>query len=91
MTCVLYRLERNRVLSYFVEVFIGKTFFNLEQRMGILIQGFRVLDQFEMRSYFDVFRNKSLVIYNMQSRVDYIVVLDIRFFDCQIFKLSGVS
>ncbi|XP_004835761.1 basic helix-loop-helix domain-containing protein USF3 [Heterocephalus glaber] len=91
MTCAPHRTERNRVSSYSAEALIGKTSSNSEQRMGILIQGSRVSDQLEMRSYLDVPRNKSLAIHNMQSHVDHTVASDIRLSDCQTFKPSGAS
>nr|XP_010969117.1 basic helix-loop-helix domain-containing protein USF3 [Camelus bactrianus] len=91
MTCTPHRPERNRVSSYSAEALIGKTSSNSEQRMGISIQGSRVSDQLEMRSYLDVPRNKSLAIHNMQGRVDHTVASDIRLSDCQTFKPSGAS
>ncbi|XP_021566773.1 basic helix-loop-helix domain-containing protein USF3 [Carlito syrichta] len=91
MTCTPHRPERNRVSSYSAEALIGKTSSNSEQRMGISIQGSRVSDQLEMRSYLDVSRNKSLAIHNMQGRVDHAVASDIRLSDCQTFKASGAS
>ncbi|XP_032982390.1 basic helix-loop-helix domain-containing protein USF3 isoform X2 [Rhinolophus ferrumequinum] len=91
MTCTPHRPERNRVSSYSAEALIGKTSSNSEQRMGILIQGSRVSDQLEMRSYIDVPRNKSLAIHNMQGRVDHTVASEIRLSDCQTFKPSGAS
>ncbi|XP_060054327.1 basic helix-loop-helix domain-containing protein USF3 isoform X2 [Erinaceus europaeus] len=91
MTCTPHRPERNRVSSYSAEALIGKTSTNSEQRMGLSIQGSRVSDQLEMRSYLDVPRNKSLTIHNMQSRVDHTVASDIRLSDCQTFKPSGAS
>uniref|UniRef100_A0A8D0RXE8 BHLH domain-containing protein n=1 Tax=Sus scrofa TaxID=9823 RepID=A0A8D0RXE8_PIG len=91
MTCTPHRPERNRVSSYSAEALIGKTSSNSEQRMGISIQGSRVSDQLEMRSYLDVPRNKSLAIHNMQGRVDHSVASDIRLSDCQTFKPSGAS
>uniref|UniRef100_A0A8C2NBE6 BHLH domain-containing protein n=1 Tax=Capra hircus TaxID=9925 RepID=A0A8C2NBE6_CAPHI len=90
MTCAPHRPERNRVSSYSAEALIGKTSSNSEQRMGISIQGSRVSDQLEMRSYLDVPRNKSLAIHNMQGRVDH-TASDIRLSDCQTFKPSGAS
>uniref|UniRef100_A0A286XJR0 Upstream transcription factor family member 3 n=1 Tax=Cavia porcellus TaxID=10141 RepID=A0A286XJR0_CAVPO len=91
MTCTPHRTERNRVSSYSAEALIGKTSSNSEQRMGIPIQGSRVSDQLEMRSYLDVPRNKSLAIHNMQGRIDHTVASDIRLSDCQTFKPSGAS
>lgn len=91
MTCTPHRPERNRVSSYSAEALIGKTSSNSEQRMGISIQGSRVSDQLEMRSYLDVSRNKSLAIHNMQGRVDHTVSSDIRLSDCQTFKPSGAG
>uniref|UniRef100_A0A8D2B6Y8 Upstream transcription factor family member 3 n=1 Tax=Sciurus vulgaris TaxID=55149 RepID=A0A8D2B6Y8_SCIVU len=91
MTCTPHRPERNRVSSYSAEALIGKTSSNSEQRMGISIQGSRVSDQLEMRSYLDVPRNKSLAIHNMQGRVDHTIASDIRLSDCQTFKPSGAS
>ncbi|XP_075398635.1 basic helix-loop-helix domain-containing protein USF3 isoform X2 [Tenrec ecaudatus] len=91
MTCTPHRPERNRVSSYSAEALIGKTSSNSEQRMGLSIQGSRVSDQLEMRSYLDVPRNKSLAIHNMQGRVDHPVAPDIRLSDCQTFKPSGAS
>ncbi|KAM5281611.1 basic helix-loop-helix domain-containing protein USF3 [Ctenodactylus gundi] len=91
MACTPHRPERNRVSSYSAEALIGKTSSNSEQRMGISIQGSRVSDQLEMRSYLDVPRNKSLAIHNMQSRVDHTVASDIRLSDCQTFKPSGAG
>nr|XP_026252132.1 basic helix-loop-helix domain-containing protein USF3 [Urocitellus parryii] len=91
MTCTPHRPERNRVSSYSAEALIGKTSSNSEQRMGISIQGSRVSDQLEMRSYLDVPRNKSLAIHNMQGRVDHTVASDIRLSDCQTFKPSGAG
>ncbi|XP_037691505.1 basic helix-loop-helix domain-containing protein USF3 isoform X1 [Choloepus didactylus] len=91
MTCTPHRPERNRVSSYSAEALIGKTSSNSEQRMGISIQGSRVSDQLEMRSYLDVPRNKSLAIHNMQGRVDHTIASDIRLSDCQTFKPGGAS
>nr|XP_045004272.1 basic helix-loop-helix domain-containing protein USF3 isoform X3 [Jaculus jaculus]XP_045004273.1 basic helix-loop-helix domain-containing protein USF3 isoform X3 [Jaculus jaculus] len=91
MTCTPHRPERNRVSSYSAEALIGKTSSNSEQRMAISIQGSRVSDQLEMRSYLDVPRNKSLALHNMQGRVDHTVASDIRLSDCQTFKPSGAS
>ncbi|XP_058151815.1 basic helix-loop-helix domain-containing protein USF3 isoform X2 [Dasypus novemcinctus] len=91
MTCTPHRSERNRVSSYSAEALIGKTSSNSEQRMGISIQGSRVSDQLEMRSYLDVPRNKSLVVHNMQGHVDHTVASDIRLSDCQTFKPGGAS
>ncbi|KAM6223966.1 basic helix-loop-helix domain-containing protein USF3 [Rhynchocyon petersi] len=91
MTCTPHRPERNRVSSYSAEALIGKTSSNSEQRMGLSIQGSRVSDQLEMRSYLDVPRNKSLALHNMQGRVDHTVAPDIRLSDCQTFKPSGTS
>lgn len=91
MSCTPHRPERNRVSSYSAEALIGKTSSNSEQRMGISIQGVRVSEQLEMRSYLDVPRNKSLTIHNMQGRVDHTVPTDIRLSDCQTFKPGGVS
>ncbi|XP_055965187.1 basic helix-loop-helix domain-containing protein USF3 [Sorex fumeus] len=91
MSCPPHRPERNRVSSYSAEALIGKTSSNSEQRMGISIQGSRVSDQLEMRSYLEVPRNKSLSIHNMQGRVDHSVPSDIRLSDCQTFKPGGVS
>ncbi|XP_006864238.1 PREDICTED: basic helix-loop-helix domain-containing protein KIAA2018 homolog [Chrysochloris asiatica] len=91
MTCTPHRPERNRVSSYSAEALIGKTSSNSEQRMGLSIQGSRVSDQLEMRSYLDVPRNKSLAIHNMQGRVDHPATPDIRLSDCQTFKPSGTN
>ncbi|XP_048202589.1 basic helix-loop-helix domain-containing protein USF3 isoform X2 [Perognathus longimembris pacificus] len=91
MTCTPHRPERNRVSSYSAEALIGKTSSNSEQRMGISIQGSRVSDQLEMRSYLDVPRNKSIAIHNMQGRMDHPVASDIRLSECQTFKPSGAS
>nr|AOW69637.1 Kiaa2018 [Castor fiber] len=91
MACTPHRPERNRVSSYSAEALIGKTSSNSEQRMGISIQGSRVSDQLEMRSYLDVPRNKSVAIHSMQGRVDHTVAADIRLSDCQTFKPSGAS
>ncbi|KAM4888670.1 basic helix-loop-helix domain-containing protein USF3 isoform 2-T3 [Thomomys bottae] len=91
MTCTPHRPERNRVSSYSAEALIGKTSSNSEQRMGISIQGSRVSDQLEMRSYLDVPRNKSLALHNMQGRMDHPVTSDIRLSECQTFKPSGAS
>ncbi|XP_030319503.1 basic helix-loop-helix domain-containing protein USF3 isoform X2 [Calypte anna] len=92
MTCTPHRQERNRVSSYSAEALIGKTPSNSEQRIGISLQGPRVSDQLEMRSYLDVSRNKGLVIHNMQGRlsVDHTVSSDVqRLSDCQTFKSAG--
>ncbi|NXD78680.1 USF3 protein, partial [Halcyon senegalensis] len=92
MTCTPHRQERNRVSSYSAEALIGKTPSNSEQRIGISLQGPRVADQLEMRSYLDVSRNKGLVIHNMQGRisVDHTVGSDVqRLSDCQTFKAAG--
>ncbi|XP_056195208.1 basic helix-loop-helix domain-containing protein USF3 isoform X1 [Falco biarmicus] len=92
MTCTPHRQERNRVSSYSAEALIGKTPSNSEQRIGIALQGPRVSDQLEMRSYLDVSRNKGLVIHNMQGRlsVDHTVGSDVqRLSDCQTFKPAG--
>uniref|UniRef100_A0A8C3DUS9 Upstream transcription factor family member 3 n=1 Tax=Corvus moneduloides TaxID=1196302 RepID=A0A8C3DUS9_CORMO len=92
MTCTPHRQERNRVSSYSAEALIGKTPSNSEQRIGISLQGPRVSDQLEMRSYLDVSRNKGLAIHNMQGRlsVDHTVGSDVqRLSDCQTFKPSG--
>ncbi|NWR78649.1 USF3 protein, partial [Centropus unirufus] len=92
MTCTPHRQERNRVSSYSAEALIGKTPSNSEQRIGISLQGPRVSDQLEMRSYLDVSRNKGLVIHNMQGRlsVDHTVGSDVqRLSDCQTFKPGG--
>ncbi|XP_068813745.1 basic helix-loop-helix domain-containing protein USF3 isoform X2 [Struthio camelus] len=94
MTCTPHRQERNRVSSYSAEALIGKTPSNSEQRIGISLQGPRVSDQLEMRSYLDVSRNKGLVIHNMQGRlsVDHTVGSDVqRLSDCQTFKSAGPS
>ncbi|XP_040836399.1 basic helix-loop-helix domain-containing protein USF3 [Ochotona curzoniae] len=91
MTCTPHRPERNRVSSYSAEALIGKTSSNSEQRMGLSIQGSRVSDQLEMRSYLDIPRNKSLALHNMQGRVDHTVASEIRLSDCQTFKPSGAS
>ncbi|XP_067158486.1 basic helix-loop-helix domain-containing protein USF3 [Apteryx mantelli] len=94
MTCTPHRQERNRVSSYSAEALIGKTPSNSEQRIGISLQGSRVSDQLEMRSYLDVSRNKGLVIHNMQGRisVDHTVGSDVqRLSDCQTFKSAGPS
>ncbi|KAM6293073.1 basic helix-loop-helix domain-containing protein USF3 isoform 2-T4 [Porphyrio hochstetteri] len=92
MTCTPHRQERNRVSSYSAEALIGKTPSNSEQRIGISLQGPRVSDQLEMRSYLDVSRNKGLVVHNMQGRlsVDHTVGSDVqRLSDCQTFKPAG--
>lgn len=92
MTCTPHRQERNRVSSYSAEALIGKTPSNSEQRIGISLQGPRVSDQLEMRSYLDVSRNKGLVIHNMQGRlpVDHPVGSDVqRLSECQTFKPAG--
>ncbi|XP_075367845.1 basic helix-loop-helix domain-containing protein USF3 isoform X1 [Mycteria americana] len=92
MTCTPHRQERNRVSSYSAEALIGKTPSNSEQRIGISLQGPRVSDQLEMRSYLDVSRNKGLIIHNMQGRlsVDHTVGSDVqRLSDCQTFKPAG--
>ncbi|XP_010146144.1 PREDICTED: basic helix-loop-helix domain-containing protein KIAA2018 homolog [Eurypyga helias] len=92
MTCTPHRQERNRVSSYSAEALIGKTPSNSEQRIGISLQGPRVPDQLEMRSYLDVPRNKGLAIHNMQGRlsVDHPVGSDVqRLSDCQTFKPAG--
>ncbi|XP_054077353.1 basic helix-loop-helix domain-containing protein USF3 isoform X2 [Rissa tridactyla] len=92
MTCTPHRQERNRVSSYSAEALIGKTPSNSEQRIGISLQGPRVSDQLEMRSYLDVSRNKGLAIHNMQGRlsVDHTVSSDVqRLSDCQTFKPAG--
>ncbi|NXU83192.1 USF3 protein, partial [Xiphorhynchus elegans] len=92
MTCTPHRQERNRVSSYSAEALIGKTPSNSEQRIGISLQGPRVSDQLEMRSYLDVSRNKGLAIHNMQGRlsVDHAVGSDVqRLSDCQTFKPTG--
>ncbi|NXX23269.1 USF3 protein, partial [Podargus strigoides] len=92
MACTPHRQERNRVSSYSAEALIGKTPSNSEQRIGISLQGPRVSDQLEMRSYLDVSRNKGLVIHNMQGRlsVDHTVGSDVqRLSDCQTFKAAG--
>ncbi|XP_062427546.1 basic helix-loop-helix domain-containing protein USF3 [Rhea pennata] len=94
MTCTPHRQERNRVSSYSAEALIGKTPSNSEQRIGISLQGPRVSDQLEMRSYLDVSRNKGLVLHNMQGRisVDHTVGSDVqRLSDCQTFKSAGPS
>ncbi|KFQ37775.1 Basic helix-loop-helix domain-containing protein KIAA2018, partial [Mesitornis unicolor] len=94
MTCTPHRQERNRVSSYSAEALIGKTPSNSEQRIGLSLQGPRVSDQLEMRSYLDVSRNKGLVIHNMQGRlsVDHTVGSDVqRLSDCQTFKPAGPS
>ncbi|NXL87408.1 USF3 protein, partial [Alectura lathami] len=94
MTCTPHRQERNRVSSYSAEALIGKTPSNSEQRIGISLQGPRVADQLEMRSYLDASRNKGLVIHNMQGRVsvDHAVGSDVqRLADCQTFKPAGPS
>ncbi|KFV09489.1 Basic helix-loop-helix domain-containing protein KIAA2018, partial [Tauraco erythrolophus] len=94
MTCTPHRQERNRVSSYSAEALIGKTPSNSEQRIGVSLQGPRVSDQLEMRSYLDVSRNKGLVIHNMQGRlsVDHAVGSDVqRLSDCQTFKPAGPS
>lgn len=91
MTCAPHRPERNRVSSYSAEALIGKPSSTPEQRMGISIQGSRVSDQLEMRSYLDVPRNKSLALHNMQGRMDHTVTSDIRLSDCQTFKPGGAS
>ncbi|NWU75930.1 USF3 protein, partial [Onychorhynchus coronatus] len=92
MTCTPHRQERNRVSSYSAEALIGKTPSNSEQRIGISLQGPRVSDQLEMRSYLDVSRSKGLAIHNMQGRlsVDHTVGSDVqRLSDCQTFKPTG--
>ncbi|NXI43854.1 USF3 protein, partial [Galbula dea] len=92
MTCTPHRQERNRVSSYSAEALIGKTPSNPEQRIGISLQGPRLSDQLEMRSYLDVSRNKGLVIHNMQGRlsVEHTVGSDVqRLSDCQTFKPAG--
>uniref|UniRef100_A0A8C3M954 Uncharacterized protein n=1 Tax=Geospiza parvula TaxID=87175 RepID=A0A8C3M954_GEOPR len=92
MTCTPHRQERNRVSSYSAEALIGKTPSNSEQRIGISLQGPRVSDQLEMRSYLDVSRSKGLAIHNMQGRlsVDHTVGSDVqRLSDCQTFKTSA--
>ncbi|NXM00741.1 USF3 protein, partial [Tyrannus savana] len=92
MTCTPHRQERNRVSSYSAEALIGKTPSNSEQRIGISLQGPRVSDQLEIRSYLDVSRNKGLAIHNMQGRlsVDHTVGSDVqRLSDCQTFKPTG--
>ncbi|XP_064500599.1 basic helix-loop-helix domain-containing protein USF3 isoform X2 [Pseudopipra pipra] len=92
MACTPHRQERNRVSSYSAEALIGKTPSNSEQRIGISLQGPRVSDQLEMRSYLDVSRNKGLAIHNMQGRlsVDHTVGSDVqRLSDCQTFKPTG--
>ncbi|NWV01647.1 USF3 protein, partial [Upupa epops] len=92
MTCTPHRQERNRVSSYSAEALIGKTPSNSEQRIGISLQGPRVSEQLEMRSYLDVSRNKGLVIHNMQGRlsVDHAVGTDVqRLSECQTFKPAG--
>ena len=91
MTCAPHRPERNRVSSYSAEALIGKSSSTSDQRMGISIQGSRVSDQLEMRSYLDVPRNKSLALHNMQGRMDHTVTSDIRLSDCQTFKPGGAS
>ncbi|XP_019351725.1 basic helix-loop-helix domain-containing protein USF3 isoform X2 [Alligator mississippiensis] len=94
MTCAPHRQERNRVSSYSAEALIGKTPSNSEQRIGMPLQGPRVSDQLEMRSYLDVSRNKGLVIHNMQGRIsiDHVVGSDVqRLSDCQPFKPGGAS
>ncbi|XP_027268436.1 basic helix-loop-helix domain-containing protein USF3 [Cricetulus griseus] len=87
MTCTPHRPERNRVSSYSAEALIGKSSSTSEQRMGMSIQGSRVSEQLEMRSYLDVPRNKSLALHNMQGRMDHTVPLP----DCQTFKPAGAS
>uniref|UniRef100_A0A8C8T5U2 Upstream transcription factor family member 3 n=1 Tax=Peromyscus maniculatus bairdii TaxID=230844 RepID=A0A8C8T5U2_PERMB len=87
MTCAPHRPERNRVSSYSAEALIGKSSSTSEQRMGMSIQGSRVSEQLEMRSYLDVPRNKSLALHNMQGRMDHPVPLP----DCQTFKPAGAS
>lgn len=92
MTCTPHRQERNRVSSYSAEALIGKAPSNSEQRIGISLQGPRVSDQLEMRSYLDVSRSKGLAIHNMQGRlsIDHTVGSDVqRLSDCQTFKPSG--
>ncbi|NXH19764.1 USF3 protein, partial [Bucco capensis] len=92
MTCTPHRQERNRVSSYSAEALIGKTPSNSEQRIGISLQGPRISDQLEMRSYLDASRNKSLVVHNMQGRlsVDHTVSSDVqRLSDCQTFKAAA--
>ncbi|KAL6038568.1 hypothetical protein STEG23_023227, partial [Scotinomys teguina] len=87
MTCAPHRPERNRVSSYSAEALIGKSSSTSEQRMGMSIQGSRVSEQLEMRSYLDVPRNKNLALHNMQGRMDHPVPLP----DCQTFKPAGTS
>lgn len=87
MTCTPHRPERNRVSSYSAEALIGKSSSTSEQRMGMSIQGSRVSEQLEMRSYLDVPRNKNLTLHNMQGRMDHTVPLP----DCQTFKPAGAS
>nr|XP_033796047.1 basic helix-loop-helix domain-containing protein USF3 isoform X2 [Geotrypetes seraphini]XP_033796049.1 basic helix-loop-helix domain-containing protein USF3 isoform X2 [Geotrypetes seraphini]XP_033796050.1 basic helix-loop-helix domain-containing protein USF3 isoform X2 [Geotrypetes seraphini] len=94
VTCTPHRQERNRVSSYSAEALIGKTPSNSEQRIGPSIQGPRVSDQLDMRSYIDVSRNKGLVVHNMQSHtsLDHNISSDVqRLSDCQTFKGSGSS
>ncbi|NWX86559.1 USF3 protein, partial [Nothoprocta pentlandii] len=94
MTCTPHRQERNRVSSYSAEALIGKTTSNSEQRIGLSLQGPRVPDQLEMRSYLDVSRNKGMAIHNIQGRVsvDHTVGSDVqRLSDCQTFKSAGPS
>ncbi|KAL1788932.1 basic helix-loop-helix domain-containing protein USF3 [Sigmodon hispidus] len=87
MTCAPHRPERNRVSNYSAEALIGKSSSTSEQRMGMSLQGPRVSEQLEMRSYLDVPRNKSLALHNMQGRMDHAVPLP----DCQTFKPAGAS
>ncbi|NWI14029.1 USF3 protein, partial [Crypturellus soui] len=94
MTCTPHRQERNRVSSYSAEALIGKATSNSEQRIGLSLQGPRVPDQLEMRSYLDVSRNKGITIHNIQGRisVDHTVGSDVqRLSDCQTYKSSGPS
>lgn len=91
MTCTPHRQERNRVSSYSAEALIGKTS-NSEQRMGLSIQGPRLPDQIEMRTYIDVSRTKGLPIHNMQNRIpgEHAVPADIqRVSDCQSYKTGS--
>ncbi|NXA41965.1 USF3 protein, partial [Eudromia elegans] len=94
MTCTPHRQERNRVSSYSAEALIGKTTSNSEQRIGLSLQGSRVPDQLEMRSYLDISRNKGMSVHNIQGRisVDHTVGSDVqRLSDCQTFKSAGPS
>ncbi|KAJ1112371.1 hypothetical protein NDU88_000639 [Pleurodeles waltl] len=91
MTCTPHRQERNRVSSYSAEALIGKTS-NSEQRMGLSIQGPRLPDQLEMRTYLEVSRTKGLPVHNMQNRIpmEHAVPADVqRVSDCQSYKTGS--